>query len=476
MWEQIRANERRSLWLMGALLALLAAMGYAVAEALAPGQGLIGVPIAGALFLVQMAVYWFAAESVLLAGLGARELQREDSPRLFNIVEEMRIASGFPHMPRIFLVEDSAPNAFAVGRNPGNSIIAVTTGLMYRLNRDELQGVIAHEIAHLQNRDTKFMTLAAVILGSIILLQELFFQSMRAGAGRTRCRSSSRGSGSGGGGAAQIVVFILVMLIVVLGPLCARLLYFACSRKREFLADACSAQYTRFPDGLASALEKIARADTALPVSKALAPMFIVNPLREGQTETQSVFSSHPSTSERVRVLRAMAGASLADYETAYRATQHAGIIGASSLRLPQPRQTPKRAASEEGPIEDRQETKATIHRLYGYVEAFCQCGMRLTVPEMFENDEVVCIRCGLKVPLPSAKERLEGRRGGEQNVPDGQNAPPLQYTRTGAGWETFRCACGGSVQLSPQFIAPRTHCPKCRRQIEIAQPEAAAV
>ena len=174
MWEQIRANRRRSFILIWGMFLILAVLGWGLGAGIGgPQYGPIGVMVAAGIFLVQLLIYMAGAESVLLAGTGARELTRDDSPRLFNIVEEMKIASGLEHMPRIYLIDDPAPNAFAIGRKPEKAAIGVTSGLMYRLNRDELQGVIAHEIGHIKNMDVQFITLAAVTFGTIVIMADL---------------------------------------------------------------------------------------------------------------------------------------------------------------------------------------------------------------------------------------------------------------------------------------------------------------
>jgi heat shock protein HtpX len=327
IWEQIAANRRRSALLITVLALVLAVMGYAAGEALAPGSGIIGLLVAAGIFAVQFGIYASNPAALLLQGAGAVELKREDSPRLFNIVEEMKIASGLPFTPRVYLVDDPAPNAFAMGHGANDGTIAVTSGLLQRLNRDELQGVVAHEIGHLRNRDVQFMTLAAVMLGTIVILSELIWRTMRYG-GRGRRRSDSRG-----GGQAQLIILVVALLFAILGPLLAQLLYFACSRKREYLADACGAQYTRYPEGLASALEKISLTSQQVSfASKATAPMFIINPLA-ARGDAGNLFATHPPTGERVRVLRNMAGAGLGDYEAAYRRTTGHGLIGARSIQ-----------------------------------------------------------------------------------------------------------------------------------------------
>ena len=460
MWEQIRANRRRSVLLITVMAVVLVLIGYAAGELIVgPGGGAIGMLVGLLIWGVQMMVYLTSADSILLNQAYARELKREDSPRLFNIVDKMRLASGLEFMPRIYLVDDPAPNAFAVGRNAETSAIAVTTGLMYRLNRDELQGVIAHEMSHLKNRDVQFLTLAAVMLGSIVILAEIVRRSLWYG-GRGSRRSNERG-----GGQAQVIILLIGLVFAILGPLMAQLLYFACSRKREFLADACAAQYTRYPEGLASALEEISQAAVASShASKATAPMFIVNPLYAGGDEPDSVFASHPSTAARIRILRGMAGASLKDYEEAYRRAKGGGLIGTSSLGSA-PQQT-IRAPSNEGPIESRHGALDMKRRVHGYVSLHCSCGLDIHVPEGYERDEIRCVRCGnvLQIPTATAPPVLEGAA---PSAPPSVLSP-LLYARTGRAWESFRCACGRTIQISPAFAAPSVRCANCGREIQV--------
>jgi heat shock protein HtpX len=453
IWEQIRANRRRSVVLISVLAAMLTVMGYAAGEAIAPGGGgVAGLGVALVVFLVQMTIYFGGAQAMLLHGTGAVELERADNPRLFNIVEEMKIAAGLPFLPKVYLIDDPAPNAFAMGRGPQDSAVAVTTGLLHRLNRDELQGVIAHEIGHLRNQDVKFMTLAAVMLGSIIILSEIVWRTMRF-SGRGRRRSDSRG-----GGQAQLIILLIAVAFAILGPLLAQLLYFACSRKREYLADASAAQFTRYPEGLASALEKIAGAPAQVAfASKATAPMFIINPLQADDRRV-SLFSTHPPAAERIRILRNMTGAGLGDYEAAYRGVCRQGLIGRESLTGAAA--LTKRGASAAGPIEQRRETRETTYRTHGYLPVTCSCGLQVSVPETYNRNDLRCIRCGNLLTLPVA---------GVPPVIAPAAAPPrLQYRRTGKGWESFRCTCGRTVQISPAFSAPHIRCTNCARQIQI--------
>jgi heat shock protein HtpX len=200
MWEQILANRRRSAVLIVGMAVILVLIGFTGGELIAPDAGVVGLLLALLIWGGMLIAYFTSAEDILMHGVYAKELKREDSPQLFNVVDEMRLASGLDFMPRIYLIDDPAPNAFAIGRKPETSAIAVTTGLMYRLSRDELQGVIAHEMGHLKNRDVQFMTLAAVMLGTIVILSEIVSRSLwyaaavpipAAAAVEVRRRSSS---------------------------------------------------------------------------------------------------------------------------------------------------------------------------------------------------------------------------------------------------------------------------------------------
>jgi len=458
MWEQIRANQRKARWLIILMAAILLAIGYCVGEAFQQGFGPFGLLIGFFVFLTQLGVYAIAGESVLMAGMGAREMSREESPRLFNIVEEMQLASGLGYTPKIYIIDSDAPNAFAIGHKPEKSAVAVTRGLMYRLNRDELQGVIAHEIGHLKNLDTKFMTLAGVMLGSIIILSDMAMRMFFYGNRGSR-RSNSR-SGEGGG-QAQLIFLVVAILLIILGPLLARLLYFALSRAREYLADASAAVYTRYPEGLASALLKIAGASQPLgDVNRAVAPMFIVNPL-SASGGGDSVFSTHPPLYDRVNVLRAMGGASFADYNAAFKGVRGNTIIGKQTLAAN--KQQAIRGASTEGPLESRAETKVIVHQLYGYTAISCQCGARLSVPRSYMEPTIRCIRCGVANPVPDPEPYIP-RPGEPEPEPSF-----MDYTRKStSGWESFPCECGNTIQLSPMFSAPMIQCRKCGTHVRV--------
>lgn len=308
MWEAIAANKRRSAWLIAFMAVLLAAMGGAIGLLVggAPDSAgfgaFVGLCIWGVLLLVNM----MGGESVLLSSANAREVTHDDAPQLYNIVEEMRIAAALPAMPKVYIIDAPVPNAFAVGLKPERACVAVTTGLLAQLNRDELQGVIAHELGHISNRDTLFMTLAGVTLGAIVLLADFGMRMMFWGGGGSRRRSSS--SSGKNGGAAMAIMMIAALVLAILAPLIARLLYFACSREREFLADASSAQYTRLPSALARALQKISTEQDPkkIPVNRVVSPMYIINPL--AAAGSSSIFGTHPPTAERIQRLMEMAG------------------------------------------------------------------------------------------------------------------------------------------------------------------------
>ncbi len=400
MWELIQSNKRKSFWLILLLAVVLAALGYAIGASVDPKVGgEFGLLAAIAVWTVMMLTNLLAGEHILLASAGAREVSREEAPQLFNVVEEMQIASGLPAMPRVYLIGSDTPNAFAVGLNPKRAAVAVTTGLLSRLNRDELQGVVAHELGHIANRDTLFMTLAGVTLGAVILIADLYLRSMfRVG----RSRRSSKSEGQLGA-----IMMIVALVLAILAPLLAQLLYFACSRRREYLADASAAQFTRYPEGLASALEKIAlQPGGRLEVSRALAPMFTVNPLA-AHGSASSLFSTHPATEDRIRVLRGMVkGSSLTAYEEAFRsAHRDRGIVGARSLQGAE--ETGIRAATAEPPpVPGAQWRKARDlqHKVNGLVIVPCSCGVRFKIPPDFPDRSFTCPHCGTHHEIPGNK------------------------------------------------------------------------
>lgn len=398
MWEAIQSNKRKSVVLIGLLAVVLIALGYFAGAAFDPEGGGFGLLTAVGLWFILMAIAFAGGNRILLATSGAREVTREQAPQLYNIVEEMKIASGLPAMPKVFIIDSDAPNAFAVGLKPENSAVAVTTGLLARLNRDELQGVVAHEIGHIANRDTLFMTLAGMTVGAIIILADVFLRGMWISGGRRRSSSSK------GGGQAAAIMAIVAVVLAVIAPLLGQILYFACSRKREYLADASAAQFTRYPEGLASALEKIAGYKGAkVQVSKAVAPMFTVNPLAAAGSSS-SVFSTHPPTTDRIQVLRAMAGGSLAAYDMAFRKLHSdKGVLGVRTLAASQEVEVrPARVQKKITQAEQLRAAKDILNQAARFATIACACGLRIKLPPGFEEKSVRCPRCGRQHTTPS--------------------------------------------------------------------------
>lgn len=299
MYDAIAANRRNTFLLMAVMTAVLMVLGYALGLYWGLGEG--GVIIAALVALIWMGVSYLYGDSILLSASQAQEIQKADHPQLFNVVEELTIAAGLP-MPKIYIIEDPAPNAFATGRDPHNASVAITRGLLEKLNREELQGVMAHELAHIQNRDILYATLIGAIAGAIILISDIFLRTLRWGSTK---RGSRSGKGKSSGGAAILIV--LGVLLAILAPMIARLLQLAVSRQREYLADASAAMITRYPEGLASALEKIARDPDPLEVaSRATQHLYIVNPFEKEKWSLDSLWSTHPPLQERIRRLRAL--------------------------------------------------------------------------------------------------------------------------------------------------------------------------
>ena len=297
MYEQISRNKWKSLFLVLFFLVLIFGLTWVFGEL--TGFGPYGLVLAIAIAVAMTFGSYYASDKIVLAISRAKPVQKKDYPYLYNVVEGLAIAAGLPK-PRCYIIDDTAPNAFASGRNPQNSVIVVTTGLSQKLNRAELEGVIAHEMSHIKNYDVLVQTLAVVMVGVVALLSDWILRSFFWGGGRRRSRNRGRGSGA--------EIFIIVGLVMaILSPLIAQLLRLAVSRKREFLADASGAMLTRYPPGLASALRKISADREPLEAAnKATAHLYIVNPLLEYRGRVNKFFSTHPPTEERIAALEKM--------------------------------------------------------------------------------------------------------------------------------------------------------------------------
>jgi heat shock protein HtpX len=403
VWELIRANQRRAATLVVVMAALLFVLGYVLGEALAPGGGLGGLLVAFVVWLVLTLVSYFQGNAIFLSLAGARRIEKKDNPVLFNVVEEMTIASGLPKVPDVYIIDQAAPNAFATGRDPQHAAVAVTAGLLETLNRDELQGVIAHELGHVANRDVLYMMMVGVMMGTIVLLADIGARVFFYGGGRRR--TSSRSSGQ-----AQLVIVVVAVVLMILAPIVAQLIYLALSRRREYLADASSALYTRYPAGLASALEKISHSTVALPtVTRATAPMYIVNPLGVSARGLADLTSTHPPTSERIRILRSMgAGAGLKTYDEAFRKVtgRAVGVVpfGALAAAEHAPAAAPA-VPDSSSRLERVRQTTDMLWKLNQFVFIGCACGTTLKVPPAYLGREIACPQCGTmhKVQQPAA-------------------------------------------------------------------------
>jgi heat shock protein HtpX len=299
MYEQITRNKWRSFFLILFFLCLIFALSWAFGEL--TGWGTEGLIIAVVIAVAMTFGSYYASDKIVLAISRARPVKKEDYPYLYNVVEGLAIAAGLPK-PRCYVIDDTAPNAFASGRNPENSVIVVTTGLLQKLNRAELEGVIAHEMSHIKNYDVLVQTLAVVMVGVVALLSDWTLRTFFWGGGRRRSRERS-----GGGGNAAAIFVVVALVLAILSPLVAQLLRLAISRKREFLADANGALLTRYPPGLASALKKLSADREPLEAAnKATAHLYIVNPLKDFKGKVNKLFSTHPPIEERIEALEKM--------------------------------------------------------------------------------------------------------------------------------------------------------------------------
>ena len=297
IYDRIDANRRKTFLLMTLFFLVVAGVSTAVGilAGLPPGLS----PIIIVFVLLFVAFSYFSSDTVALSVSGARQVGEAEERDLYRLVENLCIGSGLP-MPRVHVIEDASMNAFATGRDPEHASIAVTRGLINKLDRRELEGVLAHELSHIGNRDTLVMTTVVVLIGVLALLADLGLRLTWYGAGT---RNAYRGRNSKGAG----LIVVVALIFIILAPIAARLIAFAVSRQREFLADASGALLTRYPEGLARALEKISGdADPLDQATKATEHLYFVNPLSEHRSAINNLFSTHPPIEERIRLLRSM--------------------------------------------------------------------------------------------------------------------------------------------------------------------------
>jgi len=296
MYDQISQNKRNSWLLVIVITIFLVLLGYLIGEYWGKGYGYGGIIFALVIALISGLVSYYGGAGMILAMSRAKRIEKKDHPQLFNVIDELSIAAGVP-MPAIYIIDDTAPNAFATGRDPEHASVAITTGLMQKLKRDELQGVMAHELSHVQNRDILFSMMVGIMVGSIVLISDFFVRSVIWGRGGRR-KGNDKGSGP---------LILIGLLLAIIAPIFAKMLQLAVSRQREYLADASAALMTRYPEGLASALEKIAGDKEVLEVAnRATQHLYIVNPIKPFEKRAKSLFSTHPPIEERVARLRSM--------------------------------------------------------------------------------------------------------------------------------------------------------------------------
>lgn len=290
MYNQIDSNKRKTTFLITFFIAIVIGIAYFLQVYLGYGYGVI--VLAFVISIGMALASYYKGDKIALASTGAKEIKKDDNPYVYRMVENLCLTAGMP-MPKVYIMNTPAMNAFATGRDPEHASIALTTGIIGALENEELEGVIAHELSHIKNYDIRVMTIVVVLVGTIALVSDMFFRMRMFGGGRD--------NKSGGNGWVAIVGIALL----ILSPIIANLIKLAISRKREYLADASGSLLTRYPEGLARALEKIS-AHSAMPhASAATAHLFISNPFRKGAIS--GLFSTHPPIGERVKKLRGMA-------------------------------------------------------------------------------------------------------------------------------------------------------------------------
>ncbi len=297
IYSAISANIWKSYLIIVLFILFAGTVAYIIGRATNYGPSLgLGIFIFS---IIYSFISYFYSDKIVLATSGAREIKEKDNPELFHIVENLSIGDGVP-MPRVYIITDPSPNAFATGRDIHHASVAVTSGILSRLNKSEMEGVLAHELSHVKNYDTRLMAITAVMVGFIAMITDFFLRSLFWGGFRNNDERNNNG---------QAVFLVVAVVLAILAPIIASLIQLAVSRKRELLADASGALLTRYPEGLASALEKISSDPRPLATaSNATAHLFIVNPFKSKGFHgwVTNLFSTHPPIEERIKILRSM--------------------------------------------------------------------------------------------------------------------------------------------------------------------------
>ena len=300
---QASANRRNSFLLALFVVVILGLLGFFVGYAIS-GEPAGGVAATGAAVLLGALIAvgtYFQGDKLVLAASGARQVDAQSAPQLMNVVQELAIAANVP-MPNVYLIDDTAPNAFATGRDPEHASVAITTGLLEKLDREELQGVIGHELSHVRNLDIRFALIVGVMVGAIAILADFFLRFTFWGGGR-------RGRDRDGGGGAQAIIVFIAIALAILAPIIARFIQLAVSRQREYLADASAVELTRNPYGLERALAKISGDTEVLEVAnRGTQHMYFTNPIKKFEERSSNLFSTHPAIVDRINRLRELTG------------------------------------------------------------------------------------------------------------------------------------------------------------------------
>ncbi|HOJ15069.1 MAG TPA: M48 family metalloprotease [Deltaproteobacteria bacterium] len=479
-WQVIAANKRNTVILVVAMGVVLALVGFCAGSLVGawlgmtayglepapggPNAGWVGMVIALLVWFVLLLAALLGSDELFLGLAGAKEISHDTYPQLFNVVEEMKIASSLPTMPRVFIVDDPAPNAFALGKSPKKCAVCVTAGLLAMCDRDELQGVIAHEIGHIVNRDALYLGVAATMLGAVTIISDTLLRSLRY-APVARYRSPGT---RGGKGMLNVWFILLAFVFIIVSPILSSILYFSISRRREYLADATSARLTRYPPGLASALEKIMLSPAVLTTApRVIAPFYTVNPYK--QDLEGGLFATHPPLPQRIRILRAMAGgASFRDYVKAYWDVTRTRkqLIPVADMRLGETVEI--RAPSPMTPEQGR--TGDIIRAMNDFVFIPCPCGMTMKIPPEFARGVVQCPRCGrdhtVKGPdKGSAAAILAGASAFTKQASGREQAE----RRVKGAWQTVTClGCGKGITLSSAFSLGTVTCTRCGQVIRL--------
>ncbi|HOS96332.1 MAG TPA: M48 family metallopeptidase [Deltaproteobacteria bacterium] len=479
-WQVIAANKRNTVILVVTMGVVLALVGYFAGTLVGVWLGMtaygpepasggtnagwVGMGVALLVWFVLLLAALLGSDELFLGLAGAKEVSHDTYPQLFNVVEEMKIASSLPAMPRVFIMDDPAPNAFALGKSPKNCAVCVTAGLLAMCDRDELQGVIAHEIGHIVNRDALYLGVAATMLGAVTIISDTLLRSLRY-APVARYRSSGT---KGGRGLVNVWFILVAFVFIIISPILSRILYFSISRRREYLADATSARLTRYPPGLASALEKIMLSPSILTTApRVIAPFYTVNPYK--QDLEGGLFATHPPLPQRIRILKAMAtGAAFRDYVKAYWDVTHTRkqLIPVADMQLGEAVgiRAPSPKAPEQGRAGD------IIRAMNDFVFIPCSCGMTMKIPPEFARGVVQCPRCGQDhtVERP-AKGAASGILAGASAFTRQSPGEEQTEQRVIGAWQTLTCrGCGKNIPLSPVFNLTRVTCTRCGQLIRL--------